>query len=84
MTGAEFDAAMRTLATKYQFSETSGRRTAKHNKDVGGKVNSRHVLGLARDCIFDDPLEIPAFRLDVKRLGLKYSNESDHIHVQAP
>ena len=63
--------ALQELRDKYQrpIVITSGRRCERHNRDVGGKIRSYHLTGLAADICGVDMLElarlapaIPAFR----------------------
>ena len=84
MNAMEFRLAVMTLAQRHRFSETSGLRTAKRNKAVGGNKNSRHLLGLAVDVVLDDMGKGPreALIADARRMGLVAVYEGDHIHLQ--
>jgi hypothetical protein len=84
MNALEFATIILTLAVRYRFSVTSWGRTVKHNKDVGGDKNSRHLLFCAVDCVLDSGEDEALFLADVKRLGLKFLPEGDHIHLQTP
>ncbi len=85
MSKREFQDIITTLHGRYAFSETSGHRTASRNALVGGHPNSRHLLGLAIDCILDDDIRDEGdFVADAKRLGLNVIVEGDHTHLQAP
>ena len=47
---SEFDAACRELWRQCPWlSETSGYRGPDHNEAVGGSVESKHLIGMARD-----------------------------------
>jgi hypothetical protein len=82
MNSVEFHICMLTLATRYSFSETSGRRSEKRNKAVGGSENSRHLLMCARDVVLDDEADTSSFKVDAQRLNLTVIDEGDHLHVQ--
>lgn len=84
MTLADFHAKVDALHQEFQFSETSGWRTVKRNKAVGGDKNSKHLRGLAVDCVLDSAKDAPAFKKRVKAKGLVWLDEGDHIHVQVP
>ncbi len=71
-----------TICIYFGGSETSGRRTAKHNAAVGGVPNSPHRFGLGRDVVWD---EVPPLHevIDYARgLGLFVIREEDHDHFQ--
>ena len=82
MTRIEFILRINELHDEFEFSETSSWRTVLHNKAVGGKPTSKHLFGLAVDCVLDNAKDAPAFKLAVKKVGLKFLDEGDHIHVQ--
>jgi uncharacterized protein YcbK (DUF882 family) len=71
-----------TLSLRYDFSVTSWIRSKKHNVQVDGSNNSRHLLGLAVDIILDDKEEIFRLKADAIRMNLIVVNEGDHLHVQ--
>jgi hypothetical protein len=84
MTRSEFLERVNSLHAQFQFSETSGWRTAKRNKMVGGMPTSKHLNGFAVDCVLDDPAHANDFKVAIKAVGLSFLDEKDHIHVQIP
>ena len=70
------------LCLIYDCSETSGFRTEKRNKAVGGVPNSRHKVGLGRDIVLDVPVRTEEVCRAARRLGLWVLVEDDHIHLQ--
>jgi len=53
---------------------TSGFRDSEYNRKIGGREESRHLWGCARDYLpFDFPRRIP---------GLVVIVEDDHVHVE--
>lgn len=81
MTAEQFDAILRELHTKFLFSETSGYRTIKRNKEVGGVENSKHLTGKAKDIILDNLDDKNKFIEEAKIKGLRAVQEQDHIHL---
>jgi len=79
-----FDELLIALHIEFAFSETSKWRTAAHNATVGGVEDSKHLLGLARDCVLDDPHDSGGFIARCVDFGLSAFPETDHIHVQVP
>lgn len=86
MSPAEFDAACRQLRRLCPFlSETSGARTKSRNAVVGGKPDSKHVLGMAQDFgadggDFRDSMLVArklGFWVEVHNVG-----SGNHLHVQ--
>lgn len=82
MTAGEFWDKIDYLCLNYGGSITSGRRTARHNKAVGGADHSHHVYGFAADIVLDDMITVEPFWHAVKAVGLHFLVEGDHIHVQ--
>lgn len=84
MTIAEFAEAAYKYCLLHSASTTSGIRSTKHNKDVGGVPFSPHRFGVAMDVVYDDPLTRNELaRIEVaKRLGLRIVIENDHDHLQ--
>lgn len=71
-----------SLKLKYDFSVTSWIRSDKHNSEVNGVLKSFHPLGLAVDCVLDNPALAPNLIRDAKRLGLDAILEADHVHLE--
>ena len=84
MTPGQLKDEVLKYALRWPFSETSGYRTKKRNAAVGGGTNSRHMLGLAVDVVFDEPADrvpcITAMKADHKDWDVV--NEGDHVHVE--
>lgn len=70
------------LCFKFHGSISSWGRTVKHNKDVGGVVNSYHLIWMGVDVVLDEMLVNPLFESDAKRIGLDAIWETDHYHLQ--
>lgn len=82
MSPIEFIWKVLLLCYKWDGSVTSWIRTQKHNHQVGGVINSLHMVGLGCDVVFDwqgGDLEI---QQDCKNFGLKALWEGDHWHLQ--
>ncbi len=62
---------------------TSGYRTATHNRDVGGKPDSLHLIGAAADLVIA-PAEARQRALDffAQVPAVLVIDERDHLHVQ--
>jgi uncharacterized protein YcbK (DUF882 family) len=84
MTVEEFVSIIQPIIHVHNGSVTSWIRSVKHNAEVGGAVNSRHILGLAVDVVLDEMTEDKkaAFMKDCRRYSLVPLDEGDHIHVQ--
>lgn len=63
---------------------TSTLRSAAHNKAVGGKANSYHLSGRARDSVPPPGMSMSAYAAELRRLnpGMDVINEGDHVHVE--
>ena len=79
-----FEDKIRLLAVLYPLSVTSWLRSRKHNGQVGGVADSRHLLGLAVDVVLDNTNDTMDFELMAKGIGLQVIAEGDHLHVQEP
>lgn len=84
MSYRQFCEKIRLLCLAYHISITSWWRSEKRNKDEGGNEKSKHLRGLAVDCVLDDEKFKPNFLAAVKNFGLVWKDEGDHIHVQVP
>jgi hypothetical protein len=86
VTRAEFAEAAFTFMAVMGASQTSGFRTARHNKKVGGVERSAHLVGLAADVVYDGGA-FPAPGVAgawASKLGLVLVRELDkgHDHLQ--
>ena len=70
------------LRKQFDFSVTSWIRSAERNHDVGGKTNSKHLLGLGLDTVLEKAENKESFFTAIKNLGLRFLDEGDHIHIQ--
>ena len=78
-----FESKIRRVLSVCPGSVTSGKRSRKRNKQVGGVSTSMHLLGLAKDIVLDDRArDFWLFKALCKRLKLFVLDEGDHIHVQ--
>lgn len=82
MTKRDFNDRIDSALSLYSGSVTSARRSAQHNKNVGGHPRSLHLCGLAVDIVLDQTQNIGHFINLCERLELKAIDEGDHIHVQ--
>lgn len=82
MTRGQFIDAVDAFCTLTGGSQTSGKRTIKHNAAVGGVANSAHLYGLGLDVTYDDPVDVGVATERARRLGLKLIRETDHDHLQ--
>lgn len=78
-----FALAVHTYCTEFKASETSGRRTFKHNHAVGGKSDSAHLFGLGKDVVYDEaPPDVDHASAFLATQGLMLIREGDHDHLQ--
>jgi hypothetical protein len=86
MTRVDFDAAAATLEQQFDISVTSATRTRSRNAAVGGSVQSFHLMGMARDYVWDNEDErkrdVKLFRRRAKQMHLQVISEGDHDHVE--
>lgn len=63
---------------------TSTRRSVAHNKRVGGKSNSYHLSGRARDSVPPQGMTMAEYhrRLSALNPHLDVINEGDHVHME--
>ncbi len=83
MTTLEFATALISLLNTIAASVTSWIRTTKHNTQVGGVPESKHLRGLAADLVLDNPDDHAALIARAQELGLTCRSEPDHVHVEA-
>ena len=69
------------LCLIFGCSETSGYRTKKRNKRVGGHPKSRHMKGKARDIVPDNPKDKSVVVKAARKLGLVALDEWNHVHI---
>jgi len=82
MTRGEFAEAVFTYCHVLGASGTSAERTRLHNRDEKGVHHSAHLVGLARDVIYDELPSLAERRDWAGRLGLILVSETDHDHLQ--
>jgi hypothetical protein len=70
------------VCVKHRGSVSSWGRTSKHNEEVGGVMESSHLLWLGCDVVLDEMVINERFEKDCKVLGLVVFFEGDHYHVQ--
>lgn len=63
-------------------SVTSWGRTQKRNAAVGGVPNSLHLVDLAVDVVYDQPISYATASELAAHLGLRVIRETDHDHLQ--
>ena len=63
---------------------TSTRRSAAHNRAVGGVANSYHLSGKARDSVPPRGMSMNAYAAQLRRLNPEYEviNEGNHVHIE--
>ena len=89
MTPSEFDAACRELIHRCPWlSETSGRRTWQRNEKAEGDPQSKHLIGMARDFVWDGDTAMQLARANLVAIELGLWTEprphgtGPHLHVQ--
>jgi hypothetical protein len=68
-----------------EASQTSGKRSTHRNKTRGGKDDSKHLIGMARDYAWDIPPTVQQqtqYMNEAKLLGLWADYHAGHLHVQ--
>jgi uncharacterized protein YcbK (DUF882 family) len=84
MTRSEFRDMIQEFEAHVSCSESSGYRTAEHNKRVGGSANSAHLHGLAIDLILDSGSGYETAITTAKRLGflgIEWDARNKHLHL---
>jgi len=63
---------------------TSTRRSAAHNRAVGGVPNSYHLTGQARDSVPPRGMSMAAYAAELQRRNphMEVINEGDHVHME--
>ncbi len=66
------------------MSVTSWGRSPDHNKAVGGRPDSQHVLWTAADVVWDPGTrpELSVLREEAAKAGLEVDREADHDHIE--
>lgn len=82
MTLTEFAWAVYVYCTILGASETSGLRSRRRNREVGGVEHSAHLVGLGRDVVYDVPPTRSEREEWAERLGLVVLFEDGHDHLQ--
>ena len=79
-----FALVIKDLCVLYEGSEISGTRSLSHNAQVNGHLNSLHLVGLARDVVFDTAKGALNATARARQLGLSYKFNGDTtVHFQA-
>jgi hypothetical protein len=84
----EFTQRVLCLCAIHDASVGSWVRSEGHNAYVGGSAKSAHRIArgaFGADVVLDqqgDPECVSAFCKDAKKLGLRYLDKTDHIHLQ--
>lgn len=72
--------SLRALSAVFQV--TSGRRCRKHNDQVGGSPRSRHLDGIAADCVLHSSMDSGAFIREAVKQGFRgIGIYRKHIHI---
>ena len=85
MTPTEFADAIRAYCSWSRASISSWGRSPERNAQVGGNVESRHLIWLAADVVYaPNPLpELAVATRMAKKLGITLIREPSHDHLQA-
>lgn len=67
---------------KGKIKITSGYRCEKHNKEVGGVANSKHMKGLACDITASDLQEVYNIAKNLKFSFVKLDEKKKYIHME--
>ena len=84
MSPVDFTCKINILSMAHAFSVTSWLRTPARNEAVGGAKRSKHLFGLAVDCVLDDPSKAKNLVKSAGEMGLVAIEEGDHVHIQSP
>lgn len=80
----QFQLFVKQACDLFSMSETSGHRTVKRNKVVGGAPSSQHLTWKAKDLVPDELLRMAEIKLWFESKGLyvePLDQAKDHIHV---
>jgi hypothetical protein len=77
-----FCVQIRDLARTHRISVTRWWSSEKHNADVGGLVNSRHLDGIGCDVIPDPDEDRAEVIHSARQIGLQVVDEGTHIHLE--
>jgi hypothetical protein len=84
MTNIEFAKIVLDACIEYNGSITSWKRTALHNKAVGGVPTSKHITGFAFDIVCDKKTDEPKLIHGLLESDFKAFFDKDHVHVECP
>lgn len=82
MSRLEFRAVVDQLRWAIPFSETSGIRTRKRNREVGGTELSAHLVGLGVDLVLDDEADFPTLSQLGRGFGLDVVAGEGYVHLE--
>lgn len=77
----EFARMVHRYCLIFSGSVTSWTRSPKHNHDVGGVKNSKHLDGLAVDVVYDGGRPGDEADAELRSRGLCRIKEGDHDHI---
>ena len=84
MTPLQFHSQLMAYCSKLGASVTSYYRTRKRNDAVGGLANSKHLIWLGADVVYDSRPPLMVRTETALQLGLEFEPEDDHDHLEAP